>query len=150
MLCLIYKLHFITGMYVQEEAEYMQGSAQPWFQASTLGMYPPWVSRGSHSSVSLTLQFRSIRSHSRASLVAQWLRICLPMQGARVRALVWEDATEQLRPWATTTEPARLEPVLHNKRGRDNERPVHCDEEWPPLAATTESPRTENKDPTQP
>ena len=26
-----------------------------------------------------------------ASLVAQWLRICLPMQGTRVRALVWED-----------------------------------------------------------
>ena len=29
----------------------------------------------------------------RASLVAQWLRICLPMQGIRVRALVWEDPT---------------------------------------------------------
>ena len=27
-----------------------------------------------------------------ASLVAQWLRICLPMQGTRVRALVWEDS----------------------------------------------------------
>ena len=26
-----------------------------------------------------------------ASLVAQWLRICLPMQGTRVRALVWDD-----------------------------------------------------------
>ena len=23
----------------------------------------------------------------------QWLRICLPMQGTRVRALVWEDPT---------------------------------------------------------
>ena len=29
----------------------------------------------------------------RDSLVAQWLRICLPMQGTRVRALVWEDPT---------------------------------------------------------
>ena len=28
-----------------------------------------------------------------ASLVAQWLRICLPMEGTRVRALVWEDPT---------------------------------------------------------
>ena len=28
-----------------------------------------------------------------ASLVAQWLRICLPMQGTRVRVLVWEDPT---------------------------------------------------------
>ena len=26
-----------------------------------------------------------------ASLVAHWLRICLLMQGTRVRALVWED-----------------------------------------------------------
>ena len=30
---------------------------------------------------------------SRASLVAQWLRIRLPMQGTRVRALVREDPT---------------------------------------------------------
>ena len=27
------------------------------------------------------------------SLVAQWLRICLPMQGTRVWVLVWEDPT---------------------------------------------------------
>ena len=40
----------------------------------------------------------------RASLVAQWLRICLPMQGTRVRALVWEDPTCR---GATT-------PVSHN------------------------------------
>ena len=26
-------------------------------------------------------------------LVVQWLRICLPMQGTRVRSLVWEDPT---------------------------------------------------------
>ena len=28
-----------------------------------------------------------------ASLVAQWLRICLLMQGTWIRALVWEDPT---------------------------------------------------------
>ena len=39
----------------------------------------------------------------------------------------------------------RLEPVLHNNRGRDSERPAHRDEEWPPLAATRESPCTETK-----
>ena len=54
-------------------------------------------------------------------------------------------AAEQLGPWATTTEPACLEPVLRNKRGRDSERPAHRDEEWHPLAATRESPRTETK-----
>ena len=40
---------------------------------------------------------------------------------------------------------ARLEPVLRSKRGRDSERPAHRDEEWPPLATTRESPRTETK-----
>ena len=51
-----------------------------------------------------------------ASLVAQWLRICLPMQGTWVRALVWEDptcrgATKPVRHncWACA-----LEPVSHN------------------------------------
>ena len=54
-------------------------------------------------------------------------------------------ATEQLGPWATITEPARLEPVLRNKRGRDSERPTYRNEEWPPLAAAGGSPRTETK-----
>ena len=58
-------------------------------------------------------------------------------------------AAEQLGPWATTTEPERLEPVLRNKRGRGGERPAHQDEEWPPLAATRESPHR-NEDLTQP
>ena len=54
-------------------------------------------------------------------------------------------AAEQLSPWATIAEPARLEPVLRNKRGCDSERPAHRDEEWPPLATARESPRTETK-----
>ena len=89
----------------------------------------------------------SLKNDDRASLVAQWLRICLLMQGTRARALVWEDPTcpEQLGPWATTTEPVRLEPVRRNKRGHDSERPAHHNEEWPPLAATRESPSTETK-----
>ena len=33
------------------------------------------------------------RMEKRASLVAQWLRVCLLMQGTWVRALVWEDPT---------------------------------------------------------
>ena len=39
------------------------------------------------------LWYVKIKHNFRASLVAQWLRICLPMQGTRVRALVWEDPT---------------------------------------------------------
>ena len=54
-------------------------------------------------------------------------------------------AVDPLGPWATIAEPAHLEPVLRNKRGCDSERPVHHNEEWPPLAATRESPCTETK-----
>ena len=58
-------------------------------------------------------------------------------------------AAEQLGPWATAAEPARLEPVPRGGRGRNSERPAHRDEErsphrdeeWPPLAAAGESPR---------
>ena len=81
-----------------------------------------------------------------ASLVAQWLRIHLPMQGTQVRALVRGDptchgATKPMRHnyWACALEPAshnywahvpqllkptRLEPVLHNKRSHHNEKPA--------------------------
>ena len=97
------------------------------------------------------------------SLVVQWLRIRLPMQGTRVRALVREDPTCRgaTKPvshnyWACALEPAshnywarepqllslcsralepqllkpaRLEPVLHNKRGHCSEKPVHSNKE---------------------
>ena len=29
----------------------------------------------------------------RTSLVAQWIRICLPMQGTLVQSLVWDNST---------------------------------------------------------
>ena len=41
----------------------------------------------------LASNFFLLKMVFRAPLVAQWLRICLPMQGTRVRALVWEDPT---------------------------------------------------------
>ena len=34
-----------------------------------------------------------IKNYTGASLVVQWFRVCLPMQGTRVRAPVWEDPT---------------------------------------------------------
>ena len=39
------------------------------------------------------LNQEEIENMNRASLVEQWLRIRLPMQGTRVQALVWEDPT---------------------------------------------------------
>ena len=74
-----------------------------------------------------------------ASLVEQWLRIRLPVQGTWVRALVREDPTccGATKPvchdyWARVPQllkPAHLEPVLCNKRSHCNEKPVHCNQE---------------------
>ena len=73
------------------------------------------------------------------SLVAQRLRICLPMQGTRVRSLVRVDPTCRgaTKPvhhnyWAHVPQlrkPVRLEPVLRNKKSHSNEKPAHCNEE---------------------
>ena len=85
------------------------------------------------------------------SLVAQWLRIRLPMQGSQVRSLVREDpmcrgATKPVHHnyWACTLkptshnyrahvpqllEPTRLEPVPCIKRSHGNEKPAHRNEE---------------------
>ena len=104
---------------------------------------------------------------SGTSLVVQWLRIHLSMQGARVRALVREDricrrATKPVRHnyWACALEstshncwaykpqllkPTHLEPVLHNKRSHRNEKTAHCNKEQLPLAATRESPHAATK-----
>ena len=56
---------------------------------------------------SLILYFSKIQlrfKSSGASLVAQWLRICLPVQGTQVQALVWEDPTGR----------GATKPVRHN------------------------------------
>ena len=101
------------------------------------------------------------------SLVAQRLRIRLPMQGTWVRALIWDDPTchGATKPvchnyWACALEPtshnywarmpqlpkpAHLEPILHNKRSHCNEKPTHHNEEQPLLATTRESPRAATK-----
>ena len=53
-------------------------------------------------------------------------------------------------PWATklmwhSCWASALESVLQNKRNHCNEKPAQCNEEWPQLAATRESPRAETK-----
>ena len=60
------------------------------------------------------------------SLVVQWSRICLLMQGTCVQSLVGEDPTCQraTKFMAATTEAGAREPVLH-KRNHRNEKPVH-------------------------
>ena len=101
------------------------------------------------------------------SLVVQWLRICLPMQGTRVRALVQEDptcckATKPIRHsyWACALEPAShnywallprlLKPVLHSRRSHRNEKHVRRGGEWPPARRSWREPARSKEDPTQP
>ena len=84
-------------------------------------------------------------------MVAQWLRIRLPMQGTWVRALVREDPTcrgaakpvshnyracalepvshNYLAHVPQLLKPLRLEPVLRNKRSHHSEKPAHRDKE---------------------
>ena len=84
----------------------------------------------------------------RASLVAQWLRIRLPMQGTRVRALVGEDPTccGPTKPVCHNYWACALEPVSHNYWAHEPQllkptllEPAHRNEEQPLLAATRES-----------
>ena len=65
------------------------------------------------------------------SLVAQWLRIRLPVQGTWVRALVQEDpmCRRATKPVCHNYWACALEPVLRNKRSHRNEKPAHCHEE---------------------
>ena len=92
---------------------------------------------------------------SGTSLVVQWLRIHLPVQGTWFQSLVQEDPTcrgaikfVSHNYWACVPQllkPTCLEPVLCNKRSHRNEMPAYRNEEWPPLATTTESLRAATK-----
>ena len=122
-----------------------------WMLTFSIPTFPP-----SSPKICINFSFRSgknqrLRLISWASLVAQWLRIHLPMQGTWVRALVREDPTcrgakkpVHYNYWACALEPAchnywahapqllkpaLLEPVLHNKRSYGNEKPAHRNEE---------------------
>ena len=59
-----------------------------------------------------------------ASLLVQWLRICLPMQGTRVQALVQEDSTCH----------RATKPVRHNQCTRARKPQLLC-----PRTTTTEA-----------
>ena len=76
----------------------------------------------------------------RTSLVVQWLRIHLPVQGTQVRSLVWEDPTcfraaklLCLNHWS----PRAPEPVVFNKKSHHRDKPTPRTE-CPLLAATRE------------
>ena len=67
------------------------------------------------------------------SLMVQWLRIHLPMQGTQVQSQVQEDPTGHgaAKPIHLNYSAHSLEPVLCNRRGRCNGKPTHHAEEQP-------------------
>lgn len=71
-----------------------------------------------------------------ASLVVQWMGVCLPAQGTRAPSLVQEDPRAAGQPsWcATTAEPASLEPVPCSERSHCSEKLVHRNKEKPLLS----------------
>ena len=75
----------------------------------------------------------------RASLVLQWLRICLPMQGTQVQPLVWEDATGPLSPCSTTAEPVLQSPSSTAREATAMRSPLTATREQPPLTTTWEN-----------
>ena len=58
-----------------------------------LGSSMIWGCHGNKGAFLQPLRLQSKMDNTWTSLVAQWLRTCLPMQGTQVRALVWEDPT---------------------------------------------------------
>ena len=61
-----------------------------------------------------------VKNALRASLMAQRLRICLPMQETRVRSLVWEDPT-----CCRATKPVPQPSSLCSKVQELQEKPPH-------------------------
>ena len=121
-------------------------STHPWHQKNPLESLLKMQITGHH------LRF----SHSKilwwASLVAQWLRICLPMQGTRVRALVWEDPT-----CCGATKPVSYSYWACASGGcaPPQERPRHWQARAPrwrvaPALRKWRKPSHRNEDPTQP
>ena len=93
-----------------------------------------------------TLEFsgpvaESKTEESRTSLVVQWIGIHQPLQGTRVRSLVWEDptclgATQPVHPEDST---CTLAPVLCSIRSHNNKKHTHHDKKWPLLTTAREN-----------
>ena len=62
-------------------------------QISSLGHKESYRTVRACGQVDVNLRISVTIKTARASLVAQWLSVSLPMQGTRVRALLWEDPT---------------------------------------------------------
>ena len=117
-------------------------------------LLPPFSPRRHQRPISQINNSLQQKSDTGTSLVVQWLRICLPVQGTWVWSLVWEDPTcneaskfAHHNSWACALEPKSCKylspqaskPVLprayaQNKRSHHNENPIHATREAPRLS----------------
>ena len=105
----------------------------------------------------------------RTSLVVQWIRICLPMQGTWVRSLVWEDPTcfgatmpvhlyyqapepENCNYWAQVLQLLKAAcpgPVLSNKRSHCSSKLERACTQQPRPSATKKKKKNAGRNSTQ-
>ena len=78
--------------------------------------WPGRISRGLRWPSRYSLTWSQPKHTMGVSLVVQWLKICLAMQGTEVRSLVWEDSTccRTTKPMYPNYWAHALEPVSHN------------------------------------
>ena len=90
-----------------------------------------------------------IKDSNETYLVAQWMGVLLPMQGTRVWSPFGQDFTMPQNNWARAPQLLRLRAATTEAhtyspcsaaRSHRSEKPVHRNEEQPPLTATKESP----------
>ena len=107
---------------------------------------------GASSQLESTLLIRILKGITRTFLVVQWLRICLSVQGTRVRSLVQEDSTCRgtARPLHHYWGPRTPEPVLCNKRSHCSEKPTHSSQRVAPACHSERKPVQSNRVPAQP
>ena len=90
-------LHFLLKMIFNIKNRIINEECEQSISFSLLSILPQSGMKlffGTIAVVSQTLQeFRLLKTNLGTSLVVQWLRIRLPVQGTRVRALVREDPT---------------------------------------------------------
>ena len=91
------------------------------------GVVKTWRHFWTQSSIHVCCRWRNHRT----SLMAQWLRICLPVPGTQVLSLVQEDPTclRVTKPVCHRYWACVLESTLCKKRSHHNEKLVYCHEE---------------------
>ena len=93
---------FFTSWATREAQEdwrspFLQRSSQPrnWTRVSSIagGFFANWATREAHTIYNPLINIKQVFLLKYFALVAQWLRIHLPMQETQVQSLVWVDPT---------------------------------------------------------